>query len=387
MGVQGSAVTGDLVVVGPIYPYRGGIAHHTAQLADQLAAGHSVRVNSFRSLYPQWLFPGRSQLEAGESPSAQVPTDYRLIPWWPPSWGQVGRDWAEHKPDRVILQWWITFMAPMTAWLVRRAHQLGLPVIVVCHNVLPHERGGLDVKLARWALGRADVLIVHSATDQQLARSLFPGKDVRSVPFPQSVGLPPNTWSRARAREALEADQRLILFFGFVRPYKGLRDLIEAMPAVLQDGAATLLVVGEIWQGRQEYARLVEQRGVGDHVRFVDRYVSSDETAMYFAAADLVVMPYRHATTSAAVQLAFAFSVPVIATRTGSMAEAIDDGVTGFLVEPGDVAGLAGAIRRFFREGQAEAFRAAIADQRRRFSWSAVVDCVLQPVGGLNVAP
>jgi glycosyltransferase involved in cell wall biosynthesis len=256
---------------------------------------------------------------------------------------------------------------------------------VVCHNVLPHERARLDVRLVRWALARADRLIVHSAADQQLAGSLFPGKDVLSVPFPQSSDLPHNSWSRERAREVLQADHRLLLFFGFVRPYKGLPDLIEAMPAVLQDGAATLLVVGEVWQGRQDYARLVEQRGLAEHVRFVDRYVSNDETAMYFAAADLVVMPYRHATTSAAVQLAFAYGVPVIATRTGSMAEAIDDGVTGFLVEPGDVAGLAGAIRRFFREGRAEAFRAAIADQRRRFTWAPVVDGVLQPVGGLHV--
>jgi glycosyltransferase involved in cell wall biosynthesis len=370
----------NLVIVGPIYPYRGGIAHYTARLAAHLSVEHSVRVVSFRSLYPQWLFPGRSQLEANGAPLTEAMTDYRLIPWWPPSWGVVWRGWAEQKPDLIIVQWWITFMAPMTAWLVDHAHQLGIPVVSVCHNVLPHERGRLDVRLAQWGLGRVDRLIVHSAADRQLAESMFPGKDIRSVPFPQSSPVQSNNWSRDHARAALQVSGRLILFFGFVRPYKGLPDLIEAMPAVLQDGEATLLVVGEIWQTGSQYMRLVDRLGLSNHVQFVDRYVTSDEMAMYFAAADVVVLPYRHATTSAAVQLAFAFGVPVIATRTGSMAEAIDDGVTGFLVEPGDVAGLAAAVQRFFREAWAAPFRAAIAGQRGRFSWAAVSDCVLEPM-------
>ena len=379
-------MTKSLAIVGPIYPYRGGIAHYTAQLGAHLAAENTVRVFSFRWLYPQWLFPGRSQYEDEPAPPAPLTTDYWLIPWWPPSWFKVGRAWAAQKPDLIILQWWITFMAPMTAWLVNRAHQLGIPVVAVCHNVLPHERRWLDTRLARWALGQVERLIVHSAADRQLAESLFPGKDIRSVQFPQSAGLPANTWTRERARAALQVTGQVLLFFGFVRPYKGLPDLIEALPDVLQDGAATLLVVGEMWQSAQEYARQVARLGISGQVRFVDRYVTNDEMAMYFAAADVVVLPYRHATTSAAVQLAFAFGAPVIATRTGSMAEAIDDGVTGFLTEPGDVRGLADAIRRFFREARAPSFRAAIAQQRSRFSWDAVATCVLEPMGGTRAA-
>jgi glycosyltransferase involved in cell wall biosynthesis len=380
-------VSGSVTIVGPVYPYRGGIAHYTAELAAQLAAAHTVRVHSFRSLYPRWLFAGRSQLEPQKTVgvAAGVATDYWLIPWWPPSWARVRREWAACKPDLVIFQWWVTFMAPMTAWLADRARQLGIPVVAVCHNVLPHERRALDARLARWALGPMDRLIVHSPAEKELAESLFRGKDVRAVAFPQSARI--SAWTRATARARLGLEGRLILFFGFVRPYKGLPDLIAAMPAVLLDGPATLLVVGEIWQGRQDLAQQLAGLGLGDEVRLVDRYVSTDEAAMYFAAADVVVLPYRHATTSAAVQMAFAFGVPVIATRAGSMAEAIDDGVTGFLVAPEEPSGLAQAIRRFFREERAGPFRAAIAEQRQRFSWEAVVDCLWQPAAEAHGVP
>jgi glycosyltransferase involved in cell wall biosynthesis len=166
------------------------------------------------------------------------------------------------------------------------------------------------------------------------------------------------------------------LFFGFVRPYKGLGDLLAAMRTVVPACGARLLVVGEVWGSAQPYLDQVHELGLEAHVTFVNRYVPNDEAAAYMAAADVAVLPYRHATGSGVTQFAHSFGVPVIATRTGNLGEAIEDGVTGFLVTPGDVSGLAGAIIRFFQEGWASRFQAAIDQQHDRFSWENIARLV-----------
>ncbi len=372
-----SGVIVKVALVGPTYPHRGGIAHYTSLLALHLNQCHTARVYSFREQYPSWLFPGRSQLDPSPSPLLEVEARRWLIPWWPPTWRRVQVDWMAWRPDVIVMQWWVPFMAPMTAWLAGRARRLGVRVTMVCHNVLPHERSRLDTALVRMALSRADRLIVHSMLDQAQAQALLPGCAAEVVPFPSYAHFRSAVWSRERARAVVGIDGRVLLFFGFVRPYKGLMDLLDALPAVLAELDVTLLVVGEIWGEAESYHDRVKTLGLDSRVQFVDRYVSNDEMAMFFAAADLVVLPYREATGSAVLQLAFGFSVPVVATKTGSMAEAVDDGETGFLVEPGDVNGLANAIVRFFHEDLSSRFRAIIASQQKRFDWESIANAVL----------
>jgi len=369
-----------VALVGPTYPHRGGIAHYTSLLAFHLNQCHTSRAYGFREQYPGWLFPGRSQLDPSPSPLVEVEARRWLIPWWPPTWWQVWRDWLAWRPDVVVIQWWVPFMAPMTAWLASRARHLGIRVIMVCHNVLPHERSRLDTSLVRMALSRADRLIVHSIVDRTQAEALLPGCAVEVAPFPSYADVRSAGWSREHARARVGVDGQVLLFFGFVRPYKGLMDLLDALPAVLAELDVTLLVVGEIWGEVESYHDRVKGLGLGSRVRFFDRYVSNDEMAMFFAAADLVVLPYREATGSAVLQLAFGFGVPVVATKTGSMAEAVDDGQTGFLVEAGDVESLSRAIVRFFHEGRAAEFRHNIRQNQKRFAWEAVIDMALRPV-------
>ena len=150
-------------------------------------------------------------------------------------------------------------------------------------------------------------------------------------------------------------------------------------PAVLAKIDVDLLVVGEIWGEAAPYHDRVRALGLADRVRFVERYVPNEEAALYFAVADLAVLPYRDATGSAVLQLAFGLGVPVVATRTGGMAEAVNDGVTGFLVNPGDVTGLSQVIRRFFREERATAFRAAIEQERNHFGWAQLIETLWMP--------
>lgn len=367
-----------LAIVGPIYPLRGGIAHYTALLARELGRQHAVRVYGFARQYPAWLFPGRSQLDPGAAPIAMADARHGLVPWLPWTWRQAVRDWVAWRPDAVVVQWWTPFMAPMTAALSRAARRLGLPVIAICHNVLPHDRNWFDAAWARLGLGWASACIIHGESEARALQALLPGRPSATVAMPRYAIASGQAWSREGARAALALSGQVLLFFGFVRPYKGLFDLFEALPAVLRQCDVKLLVVGEVWGQAAPYHECIRRLGLDQRVRLVDRYVSNDEAAKYFAAADLAVLPYRSATGSAAVQLAFAFGLPVVATRVGSMAEAVTDGVTGYLVEPGDVAGLAAAITRFFAEDRGEAFRAAIQLQNRLFGWDRIEAAILQ---------
>lgn len=366
-----------IAVLGPAYPLRGGIAQYTTLLASHLAARHEIRLYSFAQQYPARLFPGRSQIDPS-APLVQIEARRWLTPWQPLSWRRVTRDWSGWRPDRLVMQWWVPFMAPMTAWLLRAARKLGVASTLICHNVLPHEQKRIDVALIKLALRHADRLIVHGEPDRERALRLLPRARVDVLFLPSYADLRAGDWTRDRARAVLKLTRPTLLFFGFVRPYKGLLDLIDALPAVLTQIDVDLLVVGEIWGDAQPYHRRVRELGLADRVRFVDQYVSNEEATSYFAAADLAVLPYRDATGSAVLQLAFGLGVPVVATRTGGMSEAVDDGVTGYLVEPGDVAGLSAAIIRYFKEDRSGAFRAAIAQQRDRFSWDRLLDVIEQ---------
>jgi glycosyltransferase involved in cell wall biosynthesis len=366
-----------IALVGPVFPYRGGIAHYTALLTTYFQYQHETRLYSFKQQYPGWLFPGRSQLDPSGTPLAPVTAQRWLIPWWPLSWRRVARDWKAWQPDRVVIQWWVPFMAPMTAWLINRARAEGGQSILICHNVLPHETSRLDKALARLALSHADRLIVHSSAQQALAQTLLPDRLTLVVPHPSYADFRSTTWNRTRAREELGLTGNVLLFFGFVRLYKGLLDLLEALPQVVSEIRVMLLVVGEVWGDDAIYRTRIKELGLEAQVQFVNRYVSNDEAAMYFAAADLVVLPYREATGSGVLQLAFGLGAPVVATRTGGMDEVVEDGVTGFLVEPGDVNGLSRAIARFFREDRATSFRTAIANVPARFEWNGLVDAIV----------
>ncbi len=366
-----------IAVVGPAYPFRGGIAHYTTLLASHLSAQHDTRLYSFERQYPAFLFPGRSQFDPSDRPLASIEIRRWLIPYWPLSWRRVTADWSVWRPERVVIQWWVPFMAPMTAWLLARARRLNMCSTLICHNVLPHEQKKLDGALIKFALSRADHLIVHGQPDRERALKLLPQAKVKVVALPSYAGLRAGDWTRERARAELKLVRPTLLFFGFVRPYKGLLDLIDALPAVLAEIDVDFLVVGEIWGEAAPYHDRVRALGLVDRVRFVDRYVSNEEAALYFAAADLVVLPYRDATGSAVLQLAFGLGVPVVATRAGGMGEIITDGATGFLVEPGDVTGLSRAIVRFFHEERALTFQHNIAQQIDRFSWDRLVDVAL----------
>lgn len=386
-----------VVLIGPVHPFRGGIAHHTALLAQALeAAGHHVSVITFRSLYPAWLFPGRTTLDPSSRP-VSVPAERSLRPLWPPSWLKAAKRALEARPDLVVAQWWVPYFAPSMWAISHLITRAGARFVFICHNVLPHDGGGmLDRTLVRAALGRADGWIVHSESDARaLVEALGASRTgegrviLSALPHfdlgdgvPQSAGDPTPARLRSaadtdgiRRRHGVPPDAPLLLFFGFVRPYKGVLTLIDAMPVALRSiPDLHLLIAGEFWDESGGYRRHAEAAGVSARVHFDDRYIPNEEVGEHFAASDVCVLPYREATQSGIVPQAMAAGLPVIATDVGGLPDVVDDGGNGLLVAPADPEALAAAIIRYFtEEGLETRLRAGAVGSRSRFEWTHLV--------------
>lgn len=370
-------------LIGPTYPYRGGIAHYTTLLAEQLRQdpAHDLLFISFARQYPAWLYKGRSDRDPSQQP-IRTNAEYLLSPLNPTSWWRTLRRLREWRPELVVMQWWVPFWAPVWSILGRGIRRLpGQPrLYFICHNVLPHEQGGPGRRVlpavTRLALAPADGFLVHSRADGQVLQQLLPDAVYRVTPLPtyEALGQGP---ADALPFE-VPGDRPLLLFAGFVRPYKGLDVLLKALPAVLRARPVHLLVAGEFWEDADDYRQQIANAGIENAVTIVDAYLPDEVLAACLARADVVVLPYRHATQSAVIQLAFGKGRPVITTDVGGLSEVVEDGRTGLVVPPEDPAALAAAINRFFEEALGPSFQENITEAQGKFAWGNLVETVLQ---------
>jgi glycosyltransferase involved in cell wall biosynthesis len=369
-------------LVGPSYPYRGGISHFTQMLAREFATAHDVTVINFSRLYPAALFPGRTQFDESDSPLAIE--SRRLVDSVDPfSWRRAADAVVEFDADIVVFQWWHPFFAPAFRSMCGRIRRRGRSRIVyLCHNVLPHESSPVDRMLVRWGMSRAHGFVVQSREDGRTLASLLPGAVVEFNPMPVFDLFASGAPDRDDARRRLDVDGRVVLFFGLVRPYKGLRTLLRAFAIARKDLDATLLVVGEFYEPRAPYDALIASLGLESCVRVVDRYVPNEEVGAYFRAADVVVLPYLSATQSAIVQTAYSFGTPVVVTSVGGLPDVVADADTGFVVPPEAPDALAAAMVRFFAEDAGPRMRAQIAARADEFSWRACADAIVRAAAG-----
>ncbi|MGE5177402.1 MAG: glycosyltransferase [Hyphomicrobiales bacterium] len=368
-----------VALLGPTHPYRGGIAHYTTLLARALAARHDVAIVSFTRLYPGFLFPGTTQFDdSGAAILPPVPAERIVDSMNPWTWRRAGRRLRAIAPDVLVVPWWHPFFGPSLGLAARIARAGAAPKrIFLVHNVEPHEPTPLLRAMATYGLGAADGFLVHAREEASRLASRAKGRPVRVHPHPSYDVFSAHPPTREAARAALGATGRVLLFFGYVRPYKGLADLLAALALARGDAWDLLYVVGEFYEPRARYEEALAHPALRGKVRVVDRYVANEEVATYLAAADVVALPYRSATGSGIAQVAFGAGVPVIATRTGGLADVVEEGVSGFLVPPGDPAALARAIERFFDEGWGPRLRDGVARARGRFGWDALVAALL----------
>ncbi len=339
-----------IALIGPVYPYRGGIAHYTAMLAGALAERqHPTLVISFRRQYPSWLYPGTSDKDPSSQP-LQVPAEYLLDPLYPWTWLQAARRIARYRPDRVAIQWWTTFWGLPFAFLSSYLGRRGFPTTYMIHNVLPHEQRPWDTWLARLALRQAQSFIVQTPQEEQRLKALIPQAVYQLCPLPVYSELSRRRLSKDQARRALKLaqDRPVLLFFGIVRPYKGLSVLLQALSKLGEAGYKPLLLVaGEFWQDKAAYQEQIERLDLDSQVRIDDRYIPDEEMALVFSAADALVAPYIAGTQSAAASLGLGFGLPLIVTDkvAAGIAEPYRSALR--VVPAEDVAALAAAMQDF----------------------------------------
>jgi glycosyltransferase involved in cell wall biosynthesis len=295
----------------------------------------------------------------------------------PLTWRRVSQRIKRERADLVIIPWWTSFWTPQfwtIATTVKR--HTASRLLFICHNVVDHESHPLSRLCTQAVLRKGDDFFVHSESDGKRLQALVPAARITHAFHPLYDVFGPGLLPKSQARARLGVQGEVILFFGFIRPYKGIADLLRAMPLILKDRPVTLLVVGEFWEGRETFTQLVRALKIDGAVKIIDQYVPNEEVGLYFSAADLVVLPYLAGTGSGIVQIAYGLEKPVVATRVGSLPEVVEDGQTGFLVEPGDPAGLAQAVVRFFAEDREPEFVANIRRSKARFSWDRIVHLI-----------
>jgi glycosyltransferase involved in cell wall biosynthesis len=366
-----------ICLVGPAWPFRGGISHYNTSLARELALRHDVSVVNFSRLYPGFLFPGKTQYD--ESGSTHRVESERLIDSINPfTWIRAGFRIARSRPDMTVVQWWHPYFAPalVNICVILRMFS-STKIVFICHNVVPHETSPIDRILSSMAFLAPHAFVVQSQEDRINLLRIRKKASVTSHPLPIFDFFRSGEMTVEEARNEIgEGEGPLLLFFGLIRPYKGLRHLIEAMPSIAGRTGARLLVVGEFYEDSAPYFELAGKLGVSDRIRFVDRYIANEEVAAFFTAADLVMLPYISATQSAIAQVAVAFDRPMIATRVGGLPEVVSEGKTGFIVPPADPGAMADAVSRFFDEGWGERMAANFSEEKRRFSWSSLADAI-----------
>jgi glycosyltransferase involved in cell wall biosynthesis len=359
-----------IAVVGPAHPYSGGSAQHTTELAHRLAAaGHLVRLHSWRAWYPHLLYPGRATVEEPEVPL--FPGTKSSLAWYRPGgWRRLGRRLGRDF-DAALLAVFTPLQVPAYLVMAKAARAGGCQVVALCHNVLPHERRSFDKPLMRALLRRSGAVLVHSPEEAELASDLAE----TPIEFAQlPLHLPAARGPVLAVASGRRPPQHRLLFFGIVRPYKGLDLLLRALAQTKPE--VRLTVAGEIWAKRASLVRLISDLQIGHRVTLTDGYVPAADVPGYFAAADALVLPYRSGSASQNALIALQFGIPVIASRAGAIAAAIEDGISGILCATGDVADLARAINRLYEPGTLERLRLGVRPPDTELAWDQYVAAV-----------
>lgn len=373
-----------LLVVGPSWPLRGGIARTTTLLAQALAeAGSLAGFLTPERQYPRRLYPGASDVDPDACP--RLPQARRcfgvLEPW---TWRKAVGEGRIVSADALVLPYWTWVWAPFERSLARR---LGLPVVAVVHNPADHDASRLARLSAAWVLGRADAYFCHARAVERQVLGRFPGRPTAVHPLPADA--PPRAdRAAARARLGVADGSVAILCFGLIRPYKGVDVLLEAFASLPRELPMTLLLAGEPWGDKGiSLAERLARPDLAGRVRARLEWVPEQEAGEWFAAADAAVLPYLAATGSAVAAQALGAGLPVVGTLVGGIAEVVEEGRNGLLVPPADPAALAGALRRLTAPGVLARLATGAAAVAARWTWRSYAEALSGLAGALGHSP
>ncbi len=368
----------NIILIGPAYPLRGGNALFVAHLYEALNKKHSVEVVSFSRLYPSLLFPGVRQNDISGTPMKKHPAKHILDSVNPLTWFSTARYIVQQKPDLVVFTWWNPFFGPLVRTVASSIKKkIGVSIVIVAENVISHEGRWIDLFLTKLALNTADRFLVLSKVVEDTVKKFYPAVPLFRSTLPVYDCYQSNELvNHDEAKKRLKLDgKNVVLFFGYIREYKGLMNLLEAFPIVKKNiSNAHLLIVGEFYGNPKEYYDAIDRLDIRNDVTVVAEYVANEDVHKYFTTSNVVVLPYNEATQSGILSIAQSFATPAIVTNVGGLAELVIDNVTGFVVPSRNVAALAETIVKYFNENKEAGFSAEIQQRRDANSFNTIAD-------------
>jgi len=371
----------SVVIIGPAYPLRGGLASYDERLAKAfMDKGYDTTIYTFSYQYPSFLFPGTTQYSNEPAPKG-ISIKIKINSVNPFNWVSVGNELKKLKPDIIVVRYWLPFMGPCLGTILRRVKKNHhTKIICIADNIFPHEKRFGDKAFTKYFLKPVDGFITMSEKVLQDLHQFAKGKPAQFVPHPlyDNFGEKINK-EEARKKLNIDTDDRVILFFGFIRKYKGLDILLQAMKLLKQIPSVQnikLLIAGEFYEDAANYSELLNDVAIKDNLIIRTEFIPDSMVKYYLCAADCVVQPYRNATQSGVTPLAYHFEIPMIVTNVGGLPSLVPDKKVGLVAEP-NAESIAEKVKEYFDLGE-EFFLPHLREEKKKYSWEIMVNKILE---------
>lgn len=370
-----------IAILSPFFPYRGGIAQFSELLYRGLSGNNEVKAFSFTTLYPNFLFPGKSQY-VPDNEYSDIESCRTLNSINPVSYIKTAKKINKYEPDILIISYWMPFMTPAYSSVCLLLNKQ-IKIVALVHNAIPHEKRVIDKPLTKLFFDRCDAFIVLSETVRKDVLSLCKGANIFLHPHPiyDNYG---ETIDKEQACDKLgiRSDKKNLLFFGLIREYKGLDLLIEAMD--LLDDSFQLIISGESYGDFEKYNKLIQQSRLKDNIKVFEQYIPDNMVPTFFSATDVLVLPYRSATQSGVTAIAIQMELPIIATNVGELGNSVKDAQIGVVAPTATNTDIAKAILEFFSdEKKISIYKEKIEEEKKRLSWRSFIQFTESSLSGL----
>lgn len=359
-----------ILIVGPAYPLRGGLATYNERLCREfINQGHTCEILSFSLQYPSLLFPGKTQLSSDPAPEGIV-IHSEINSINPLNWLACGRKFGAQKYDLVIFRYWMSFMAPAFGTLARAFKKSGAHVVAITDNIVPHEKRFFDKAFTAYFLNACDAFLSMSKEVQQQAMALQPNKKVAYVAHPMyDMFGPPIAKSEAKEKLGLDSNTNYLLFFGFIRKYKGLGLLLESFAKVdRKKFNLKLVIAGEFYEDAAPYLAQIKELELENDLVLKTDFIPNSEVSKYFSASDMVIQTYLSATQSGVTQIAYFYDKPMLVTNVGGLAELVPANTVGYVCQQ-NADEIALAISDYYLNQRENQFVKGVASEKVKFTW------------------
>jgi len=365
-----------IAFLSPFYPYRGGIAQFSDSLYLELAKNNDIKAYTFTRQYPGFLFPGKTQYVSESDTNRSVNAEKVLDSANPITYYKTAKEILKFKPELVLISYWMPFFAPAFGKIAGLLEKGGIKIIAILHNVIPHEKRTGDISLTKYFFKKCDGFVILNKASEKDLLDIKPNAKYIIHPHPlyDHYG---NKMDKAEARKKLNIpiDRKVLLFFGFIRDYKGLDMLIEAMKELSDD--YLLIIAGEVYGSFNKYDAMIDKLSLRNKIKDEIRYIPESEIPVFFSASDVCVLPYKSATQSGIAGIAYHFELPVIVTKVGGLAEMVEENKTGLIVNEANPQNLSSVLKKYFSDELKEKFIPHIIEYKSKHSWKAFADEVI----------